>query len=330
MTISVEALFEPSGLQRTGVVPWGTPPSVTGPGVYAVASTPHPNDAVGLIGKYEPSVEAFSALRFLCPDVTVDGRPASDEEIAARIGSFWIPATPILYIGLAGTSVQNRVKQYYSTAIGKRSPHAGGWWLKTMADLHELHVHFAPAADPDAAEAKLLSTFKASVPESVSATLYDPERVAPFANIDVRKGLRKRHGLAGYKIARTTTTSTLNARLPHAAKPETMQQPTLTVESATGNNHTDTIGVWIESQVITDRDRNSSNLRIPSRSKFALPASDGFVKVAYNGQQFDARWRVNGSRSGTIGLGKAIMSLIGETGRSIWLRVESDNVFMEA
>lgn len=330
MTISVGALFEQSGLQSAGVVPWGTPPSVTGPGVYVVASTPDPDDAVGLVGTYEPDAAAFSALRLLCPDVGIDGRAASDQELAARIGRFWIPSTPILYIGLAGTSVQNRVKQYYTTAIGRRSPHAGGWWLKTMPDLHELHVHFAPAVDPDAAEARLLSTFRASVPESVSSTLHDLERVAPFANIDVRKGLRKRHGLTGYKIARTTPPNTLKSSQSHAAEPETFQHPSLTKKPATSRNQTNAIAVWIESQVITDRDRNSSNLRIPSRSKFALPASDGLVKVAYDGQQFAARWRVNGSRSGTIGLGKTIMSVIGETGRSIWLGVDSDTVFLEA
>ncbi|TQS89622.1 hypothetical protein EU811_19650 [Arthrobacter sp. TS-15] len=330
MTISVGALFEQSGLQSTGVVPWGTPPSVTGPGVYVVASTPDPDDAVGLVCTYEPDAAAISALRGICPNVAIDGRAASDEELAARISRFWIPATPILYIGLAGTSVQNRVKQYYSTSIGKRSPHAGGWWLKTMADLNGLYVHFGPAADPDAAEARLLSTFSASVHKSVRETLYDRVRVAPFANVDVRKGLPKRHGLAGYKVARAKNPKSAPSSKPVAILSTTINQPSLALDSVRDTGIADTAGVRIESQVITDLDRNSSNLRIPSRSKFALPASNGFLKVAYKGQQFDARWRVNGSRSGTIGLGKSIMSLIGEPGRSIWLRVESNIVFLES
>ena len=295
MTISVASLFEQSGLQRTGVVRWGTPPPVTGPGDYVVASTAHPNDAVGLIDEYKPNAKAFTVLRLLCPDVGIDGRAASDQELAARIGRFGIPATPILYIGRAGTSVQNRVKQYYTTDLGRRSPHAGGWWLKTMADLHELQVHFAPAVDPDAVKARLLSTFRASVPESVSATLYDPERVAPFANVAVTKGVLKRHDLNGYKVARTTTPKSLDTRTPHAGEPELTQKPSLAIEPATVVNTVDTVGMRIESQVFTDGDRNRSHLRIPSPSKYALPASDGFVEVLQR-QQFDARWRINGSR----------------------------------
>lgn len=165
-----------------------------------VASTPSLDDAVGHVPTYTPDPQAFRALRMLCPNPTIDGRAASDQELANRIGSFWVPKTPILYAGLAGTSVQKRVRQYYSTAIGQRSPHAGGWWLKTMAELDDLYVHFAAASDPAGAEANLLRAFAASVPASVRLALYDEGRIAPFANVEVQKALHKRHGFAGVKV----------------------------------------------------------------------------------------------------------------------------------
>lgn len=45
-------------------------------------------------------------------------------------------------------------------------------------------------------------TFGAAVPPRVRSTLYDSERIAPFANIEVQAGIRKRHGMAGYKKER--------------------------------------------------------------------------------------------------------------------------------
>ncbi|WP_426007641.1 hypothetical protein ACPFL9_05820 [Paenarthrobacter sp. NyZ202] len=200
MTISVGDLFTRSGLEPDGVVPWGTSVPLNVPGVYVVASTPSLGDAAGHVPTYSPDPLAFRALRMLCPNPTIDGRAASDHELASRIGAFWIPETPILYAGLAGTSVQTRVRQYYSTAIGQRSPHAGGWWLKTMAELDDLYVHFAAASDPAGAESNLLRTFAASVPAPAMRTLHDKERIAPFANVEVRKGVHKRHGLKGVKM----------------------------------------------------------------------------------------------------------------------------------
>ena len=134
--------------------------------------------------------------------MTVDGKLATGEELAQRIGTFWVPGSAILYIGLAGTSVRKRVSQYYITRIGQRAPHAGGWWLKTLADVDTLFVHYTAADAPKSKEALMLRTFAAAVPPSVRQTLHDVERIAPFANVEVQAGLRKRHGLGGYKKQR--------------------------------------------------------------------------------------------------------------------------------
>lgn len=328
MTISVGELFEKSELQPAGVVQWGDQVSLDGPGVYVVASTPDLSDAVGRSGIYQPDPTAFASLRTVCPSVTVDGAPATSEQLADRIGAFWIPESAVLYIGLAGTSVRKRINQYYRTQIGHRAPHAGGWWLKTLDNLDGLFVHFAAAETPKSAEARLLESFAAAVQPPVRRALHDSERIAPFANVQVQDGTRKRHGMAGYKLQRVNSKTALKpavrAEVSSAHAPVTRpEDPTAAHNVGAGK------GTRIESQVITDKDRAGSNLRIPARSKFALPAVDGHLDVLYQGQRVEARWRVNGSRSGTIGLGKAIMKSIGSPQDSIWMRVNGASIIVE-
>lgn len=328
MTISVGELFEKSELQPAGVVQWGHQVPLDRPGVYLVASSPDVSDAVGRSGIYQPDLTAIASLRTICPSVTVDGAPATSEQLADRIGAFWIPQSAVLYVGLAGTSVRKRINQYYRTQIGQRAPHAGGWWLKSLDNLGDLFVHYAAADAPKSAEARTLETFAAEVQPSVRRALHDSERIAPFANVRVQDGTLKRHGMAGYKLERVNSAPVLkpaaraevsSARTP-VPRPE---NPTAAVKVVAGK------GTRIESQVITDKDRAGSNLRIPARSKFALPAVDGHLDVLYQGQRVEARWRVNGSRSGTIGLGKMIMKSIGSPEDSIWMRINGATIIIE-
>jgi hypothetical protein len=326
MTISVGELFDKAELLPAGVVQWDEPLKLDLPGVYVVASTPDFRDPIGGMDTYRPSPSAFESLRSRCPSVTVDGAPATNEKLAERIGAFWIPETAVLYIGLAGSSVRKRVNQYYNTPIGHRSPHAGGWWLKTLADIEALHVHYAATESPKLAEARLLNIFAAAVPPSVRRAVHDPDRIAPFANVEVQAGIRKRHGMAGDKLERAAAKTVVGpsaseqgtlARAPHA-------EVRIADKSAIPGKST-----RVESQVISENDRKGNDLRVPARSKFAFPAVDGHLDVKWQGQTIRARWRVNGSRSGTIGLGRAVMRSIGTRNSSIWMLVNGASVVMD-
>jgi len=72
-------------------------------------------------------------------------------------GRCWLPDEVILYFGKANVSLRDRVGAYYATRLGKRRPHAGGRFLKTLAVLDELWVHCA-CGDEDA-EARMLGAF---------------------------------------------------------------------------------------------------------------------------------------------------------------------------
>lgn len=327
MTISVGELFEKSELAPAGVVQWGEQIPLDMPGVYIVASTPDLSDRVGRIANYQPDVASLEALQTCCPSVTVDGAPATSEKLAERIGAFWIPGTPVVYVGLAGTSVRKRVTQYYRTPIGHRAPHAGGWWLKTLADLDGLFVHYAAAGTPKLAETRLLTAFATAIPASMRLALPDSERVAPFANVDVQSGLRKRHGMTGYKLGKASARTTSEPPKSSTARPPA-KRASNALRHATGVLDASE-GTRVESQVITNRDRTGSNLRIPARSKFAFPAVDGYLDVSWQGQTVQASWRVNGSRSGTLGLGRTIMSSIGSPDSSVWLCVDGSTITVD-
>jgi hypothetical protein len=89
------------------------------------------------------------------------------------------------------------VRQYYTTPLGARSPHAGGHWLKTLTNLEELFVHYAPVPDPNSAERAMLNRFCVKVSEETREALFDPARPLPFANLDWPGRGAKRHGIRG-------------------------------------------------------------------------------------------------------------------------------------
>ncbi len=173
-----------------------TPPDLDAPGVYFVSLSVDVADVEGLsIAPIASS--AVSRLLGVRPELRMDGRRPSTETLSARLAEFWLPDEPILYIGLASRSVAARVRQYYRTPLGARSPHAGGWFLKTLGIVDGLHVHYALAPDFLNAENALIAAFVSQVSDSTRAACGDPYRPFPFGNLESPRGVRKAHGIAG-------------------------------------------------------------------------------------------------------------------------------------
>lgn len=212
---------------------------------------------------------------------------------------------------MAGTSIRTRVGQYYSTRLGARAPHAGGWWLKTLADIDQMHVHYAPCDDVSAREQSMLTAFADGIDPDLRSRLFDTERVAPFANVDVAKGLYKRHGLSNYKVPSQAVASESAAK-----SVDQMTSIPHTIEARAD-------GLGVQSQPVTDKDRTRSYLRIPAASKHAFPDSSAQVKVSLDGVVIDAPWRPNGTRSGTLGVGADYMRGLQE--RSERLQINLSN-----
>jgi hypothetical protein len=199
---TVDSIFAAAGLKPAGVVPWRTGVPIDGPGVYVISLTTDTVSTDGALERCPIDAGAIEEILDIRPELTVDGQRPSAPALAERLAAFWLPDEVVLYIGLAGTSLAKRVGQYYLTALGARSPHAGGWFLKTLAVLPELRVHFASCSDPAKAESEMLEAFCASVSDAARAALYDPERPLPFANLEWPARVYKRHGIKGAKAAR--------------------------------------------------------------------------------------------------------------------------------
>lgn len=182
------------GLRPEGPVPWGSPALTRAPGIYIVE----------LPTALEAAPVALSAVRAWIrrvPTITVDGSPTTGPALAARLGAFWLPSATILYIGQASGPVQGRVRAYYRTPLGDRSPHAGGHWIKTLACLADCVVWSAATDDFDQAERDLLDEFSRTVPAAERRALFDPTLVLPFANLKNGHGKVKAHGILGSRLA---------------------------------------------------------------------------------------------------------------------------------
>lgn len=201
MPSSVQHLLASAGLTWHSVSPWGTRPRLERPGVYLL-STSEDRDAVDGLATSRLSQERLRELAAARPEIAVAGRPGTVERLVAALEAMWPSGETVVYIGLAGTSVAHRVGQYYSTPLGARAPHAGGWPIKTLADLDRLHVHVAAAEDPARAEEMLLRTFMSGVFPASRDALSDPSLPLPFANLQLTSGMRKRHGIEGAKPSR--------------------------------------------------------------------------------------------------------------------------------
>lgn len=176
-----------------GPVVWGSPVTSSAPGVYLVESA-EPSDTAPI----DPTVVAAWIKRV--PTLLVDGRRPTAADLVSRLASFWIAGEPVVYVGMAGTSVAKRVRQFYSTPLGDPRPHAGGHWLKTLTTLATLRVWWAETDDPAADEDALLVTFGDRVSAKPGQNLVDP--VLPFANRQTATGIRKVHGISGSTLDR--------------------------------------------------------------------------------------------------------------------------------
>lgn len=308
--LSIDDLFERAAVQRIGAVPWGTDVPLSNSGVYVVASTPQGDLRRGLIDCPLDSA-AVATLLEARPEATVDGEAADADLLSKRLAEMWVPGHPIIYIGLAGTSVQKRVRQFYSTVIGARAPHAGGWPVK-MLKTRELWVHYGACSDYDFAEQAMVQEFMGSVPDQVRRSLVDPNLPLPFANLTVPRGARKRHGIAGVKEARKARSFFLSAHeqpLPSA----TAVSPVALLSTSLPE------GAVRPTQNVTAGDVARGALRVPRASKDIFPSEIAKIRVSFGSETYDATWnpRTSGDRerSGTISLSRGRLEGLIASGR---------------
>jgi hypothetical protein len=304
------------GLEPGGCVPWGTPVPETSTGVYIVSlpTTGCPGAIDHVRASAPLSDAALAELMAVCPDLTLDGqlRPTR-KQLAQRIGSYWLADECVLYIGLAGQPLRTRVRQYYTTPLGAAKPHKGGWWLKTLAVLGELHVHFAVTNDFNDAEEDMMRTFAAAVSDTSRAALPAGEPVMPFANLRDGDWRRRGHGISG-ATTRTSASGGHRAKLAAAgsARPARAAPAPTSATAAPASragSSQPAITPHYRSQNITAKDIEVGQVRIPrGATKTILPYDRQDVTVVLRGRDLgERRWDPRygpPERSGVVRVGK--------------------------
>jgi transcription elongation factor GreA len=187
-------LFRTVGLMADGPVVWGRPVPAKGPGVYIVelpAPLHHAPLEINRIGKWLERV----------PELRLDGVHPTSRALAARLGSFWLPSSRVLFVGATEGSVGGRIEAIRNTILGDRRPHAGGYWLHTLSSLDTARVWWAQTRAVEEAEDAILTAFAESIPAAERAALHDSKVVLPFANLRTVTGERKATGLQSSLVA---------------------------------------------------------------------------------------------------------------------------------
>lgn len=304
-------LLDSAGLAAGGVVRWGSPLPCTVPGIYAISVDPDPSSVASVLDAAPVSQPAIDALLSLRPELMVDGKRPTHAELAARLARFWLPDEVLLYIGLAGTSLRDRVNAYYKTPLGARGPHAGGWFLKTLDPELPRWVHWAQSARPDDSENAMLKHFCAGVSEASLRVLLDPDRPLPFANLEWPPGVRKRHGITGARCPRSAAAATPPA--PRTAPTSTRVERGVAAHTASPSRSVPRErSSSLRSQQVTAADRDAGQIRIPAPSKRAFPKQADTISVHLQGREVIARWnpRVGSDRerSGTLRVGRQVLA----------------------
>lgn len=202
MPSTVASVFAAAGLVPAGCVRWREPLPRDKPGIYVVSLTAATKSRRGALAACPTSIHAIRAWLELRPELLLDGARPTPKRLAARVAGLWLPDEVVLYIGIASGTLGSRVGGYYSTVLGKRSPHAGGRYLKTLAVLDHLHVHYAlhpgPKSVLEDVEAEMLRSFIVGVSKRTCAALHDAAHPFPFANSewkprDLVSGMRTKH-----------------------------------------------------------------------------------------------------------------------------------------
>ena len=197
MPTTVHQLLATANARYLGCVSWGSPIRVQGNGVYVVSLTQDPHSPAGGLASCPVSTASCRAWLDARPELTLDDRRPTPEELALRLSRFWLPDEVVLYVGQTTDTLARRVADFYSTPLGAQRPHAGGHWIKALANLNSLYVHIASASDPKEAEIAMIKRFCDGVSAASRSALRDPLRPFPFANLEWPKGSRKCHGLRG-------------------------------------------------------------------------------------------------------------------------------------
>lgn len=318
---------------------WRDPVPATGPGVYVVALTDAPRSENDTLPNAPLDASAFSDLFCARPELRLDGHATDKTELQRRIADFWLPHEVVLYIGRAGTSLRNRVNQYYKTPIGANKPHAGGWWLKTLSNLNQLSVHYVPTGDDKTAELAMLRHFSEYLLAQPGLSLPDSANPMPFANLRGWHDRIKLHRITGATGEFGTANGAEGSQKPVPSASPRAEPP----DPSRGRAGSTRAGYDLvsfsprapqnagRSQRVTAADLRAGQIRFPRGSKRFFPTNRvGALKVVFKGLERSAPWDPrtgpDRERSGVLAFGRGALEGIVAENEILSLDIDSGSV----
>lgn len=199
MSTTVYQLFGEFSIENQ-CVKWGMPIQDEDEGIYVVSTSKDPYRNLGLTTF--PNIDDGVMQTWInkLPDFLIDGQVVTLEKLRERLLAFWLPDESILYIGKAskrkdGTGLSTRIKEFYKTEIGEKSPHSGGQWIKVLKNLNSLYVYYGKCNNSRNIEIDMLAYFMKNVSNKSLDILYDKKLPLPFANIRFKSGIDKNTGI---------------------------------------------------------------------------------------------------------------------------------------
>ncbi len=191
---TISQLFSAAGVSHGGVVPWGEPVQSTKSGVYVVALSPDPGYNAPLLDAAPLDSGAIEVWLAHATELGIDDDPnPTPDAVANRLRKYWLTDESTLYIGQTEGPLFCRIRDLYRHKLGRRSPHRGGHWIRTLSVLEDLYVHYAESSQPKSTECRLIEMFVARVSPRSKAQVGPDDYPFPFANLKLTK--IKRHGI---------------------------------------------------------------------------------------------------------------------------------------
>lgn len=199
MPTTVKQLFDAFEIKNFNKVTWWTKFSDDNEGVYIVSLSPYYDENLSSSSPIFDDIKLKYWIDKL-PTFTLDGVKPTVQTLKMRLSEFWLTDESILYIGKApnrsnGNGISNRVGEYYRTKLGDRSPHSGGQWLKTLANVNSMTVFYGQVKNSSEIEVKMFDYFMKNISQISLMNLRDKKYPLPFANLRYKSRVDKDHGL---------------------------------------------------------------------------------------------------------------------------------------
>jgi hypothetical protein len=199
MPTSVLKLENQFSLNYLRTIKWGSPIIENANGIYIISTNKDKAYLPKSITNLTFNESQLETWLTNAPNVDLYGLHPSKNRLKEHLNGFWLSDESILYIGKAEKqTLSDRVSQFYNHKVGKKSPHKGGYWFKLLSNTNDAYIHLFSTQDSNKIEELLLMYFIANVSEISKQNLIDKELCLPFANLQLRSGIIKNHGLRNH------------------------------------------------------------------------------------------------------------------------------------